>query len=281
MKCVAAIQMVSGLSVDDNLKTAAQLITQAASQGAKLVVLPEYFAVLDSTQLVEVGKKEADANGPIRSFLAQQAQKNKVWIIAGTLPTVISLDGDVNTNNKIYAASFVYDDGGREVARYDKIHLFDVTVDDNQTTYNESKTTCAGERVVTVDTPIGKVGLAVCYDVRFPELFRLLREQGADIFVLPSAFTEVTGKAHWEALIRARAIENFCYVIAAGQGGVHENHRRTFGDSMVVDSWGNVINRLTKGAGVVIADIDLSKQNDIRKKMPVHEHQRLLKDAVK
>jgi nitrilase len=273
--------MVSGLSVTDNLKTASQLITQAVSQGAKLVLLPEYFALLDSTQLVEVGKKEVDANGPIRSFLSKQAKQNKVWIIAGTIPTVVSIDGHLNVDNKIYAACFVYDDEGREVARYDKIHLFDVTVDDNQTTYNESKTTCAGNRVVTVDTPVGKVGLAVCYDVRFPELFRQLRMQGADVFVLPSAFTEVTGKAHWEALIRARAIENFCYVIAAGQGGVHENHRRTFGDSMVVDSWGNVINRLTKGAGVVIADIDLAKQADIRKKMPVHDHQRLLATTLK
>lgn len=281
MQCVAAIQMVSGLSVDVNLKTAAQLITQAVSQGAKLVVLPEYFAMLDSTQLVAVGKKEADANGPIRSFLAQQAKQHRVWIIAGTLPTVTSIEGHLNTDNKIYAASFVYDHNGIEVARYDKIHLFDVTVDDNQTTYHESKATCAGDRVVTVDTPVGKVGLAVCYDVRFPELFRQLRLQGADVFVLPSAFTEVTGKAHWEALIRARAIENFCYVIASGQGGVHENHRRTFGDSMVVDSWGNVINRLTKGAGVVIADIDLEKQADIRKKMPVHEHQRLLATTLK
>jgi nitrilase len=276
MKCVAAIQMVSGLSVEANLTQAAQLIAQAVSQGAKLVVLPEYFAVLDSTQLVAVGKKEIYANGQIRSFLSQQAKKNKVWIVAGTLPTVTSIDDQVNADNKIYAACFVYDDKGTEVARYDKIHLFDVTVDDNQSTYNESKTTQAGDRVVTIDTPVGKVGLAVCYDVRFPELFRQLRAQGADIFVLPSAFTEVTGKAHWEVLIRARAVENFCYVIAAGQGGVHENHRSTFGHSMVVDSWGNVINRLAKGAGVVIADIDLEKQADIRKKMPVHEHQRLL-----
>lgn len=281
MECVAAIQMISGLSVEANLAAAAQLIAQATAQGAKLIVLPEYFAMLDSTQLVAVGKKEADANGPIRSFVAQQAQKHKVWIIAGTLPTVTSFDGQENTDNKIYAASFVYDDNGREVARYDKIHLFDVTVDDNQSTYNESKAACAGERVVTVDTPVGKVGLAVCYDVRFPELFRQLRMQGADLFVLPSAFTEVTGKAHWEALIRARAIENFCYMIAAGQGGVHENHRRTFGDSMIVDSWGNVINRLAKGVGVVIGDIDLAKQTDIRKKMPVHEHQRLLAATLK
>lgn len=280
MNCVAAIQMVSGLSVEANLAQAAQLIAQASKQGAKLIVLPEYFAVLDSAQLIAVGRKESDGNGPIRSFLSAQAKQNKIWIIGGTIPSNTSMDGKISSD-KIYAACFVYDDHGREVARYDKIHLFDVTVDDNQTTYNESKTTQAGERVVTVDTPVGKVGLAVCYDVRFPELFRQLRAKGADLFVLPSAFTDVTGKAHWEVLIRARAIENFCYVIAAGQGGVHENHRRTFGDSMVVDSWGNVINRLTKGEGVVIADIDLEKQNDIRKKMPVYEHQRLLKDALK
>lgn len=280
MSCVAAIQMVSGLSVDANLAQAAQLIAQAAKQGAKLIVLPEYFAVLDSTQLVAVGQKEVDGSGPIRSFLSAQAKQNKVWIIGGTIPTSTSIDGS-KLSDKIYAACFVFDDQGREVARYDKIHLFDVTVDDNQSTYHESKTTQAGERVVTVDTPVGKVGLAVCYDVRFPELFRQLRAQGADIFVLPSAFTDVTGKAHWEVLIRARAVENFCYVIASGQGGVHENHRRTFGDSMVVDSWGNVVNRLTKGEGVVIADIDLDKQKDIRKKMPVHEHQRLLKSTLK
>jgi nitrilase len=278
MNCVAAIQMVSGLSVAANLEQAAQLIAQASKQGAKLVVLPEYFALLDSTQLLEVGKYEADASGPIRSFLSEQSQKNKLWIIGGTIPTVTPPDGSSSSANKIYAACFVYDDHGREVARYDKIHLFDVTVDDNQSTYNESNTTQAGERVVAIDTPVGKVGLAVCYDVRFPELFRQLRAQGAEVFVLPSAFTEVTGKAHWEVLVRARAIENFCYMIAAGQGGVHENHRRTFGDSMIVDSWGNVINRLAKGAGVVVADIELDKQNDIRKKMPVHEHRRLLKN---
>lgn len=271
---VAAIQMISGSSVDANLLAAADLISQAAHQGAQLVVLPEYFAVLDSAQLIAVGRREDSDRGPIRSFLANQARQHQLWIIAGTLPTTQAMDGTIHPD-KIYAACFVYDAHGQEVARYDKIHLFDVTVDDNQSTYHESKTTQAGHHVVTVNTPIGCVGLAVCYDIRFPELFRQLRVQGADVFVLPAAFTEVTGKAHWEVLLRARAIENFCYMIAAGQGGVHENHRCTFGDSMVVDSWGNVINRLPKGAGVVIADIDLEKQNEIRTKMPVHEHRRL------
>jgi nitrilase len=273
--CVAAIQMISGLSVSANMQMAEQLIKQAVQQGAKLIVLPEMFAIFDSAQLTAVGEKEKTAQGPIRSFLSQQALFHGVWIVGGTIPTAQTPDDSLNTHGKIYATCFVYNDKGIEVSRYDKIHLFDVTVDDNQTHYNESSTTQAGNRVVTVDTPMGKLGLAVCYDVRFPEIFRQLREQGAQIFVLPSAFTEVTGKAHWDILVRARAIENFCYMIAPNQGGVHQNHRRTYGHSMVVDSWGNVLNCLKDGIGVVVADIDLDKQQSIRQKMPTHEHRRL------
>ena len=212
---------------------------------------------------------EKDGVGKIQDFLSDQAEKNKVWIVGGTTPVTADVPDKVN------AACLVYDDQGKRVARYDKIHLFDVEIVDSGENYTESETIKPGNEPVVVDSPFGKLGLAVCYDLRFPELFRALLDKGAEIFVVPSAFTAITGRAHWETIVRARAIENLSFVIAAAQGGYHVSGRETYGDSMIVDPWGTVLDRLPSGSGFVIADIDKERLNSIRRNFPAIDHRKL------
>lgn len=274
MVCVAAIQMVSGDNIDTNLEVTQSLVKGATEQGAQLVVLPENFALFSTAKLQQAGIQEIESAGPIRSFLSNLARNNKVWIVAGSVPVAARPDGHL-LENHVRAACFVYDDQGNEVCRYDKIHLFDVDVADSYGSYRESDAIEPGERVQVVETPFGRLGLSICYDLRFPELFRLLSDKGAEIITLPSAFTAVTGMAHWEVLLRARAIENLCYIVGANQGGRHSKSRETFGHSMIVDPWGRVLAQKDKGAGVVLADINMEYLKEIRARMPVAKHQRL------
>ena len=274
MTKIAAVQMASGTNISANLIEVSRQISNAVTAGAKLVVLPESFAIMGLQDSDQVKVAEDEGIGPIQNFLSEQAKKNKIWIIAGTVP--INLESN-NTEyeKKIYAACLVYDEKGEKVSRYDKIHLFDVHLEKSNETYNESETIQAGNKAVVVETPFGKIGLSICFDLRFPELFRQLVLLGAEIIVVPAAFTVSTGKAHWEVLLRARAIENLCYVIASAQGGYHVNGRETYGDSMIVDPWGVVLDRLPQGSGYVIADIDIEDINSIRKKFPVLENRKI------
>jgi nitrilase len=272
---LAALQMVSGHQLQDNLKAAATLLQQAAEAGVKVAVLPENFAVLASDQMLPCGQQEAGNQSVIRAFLAEQAKTLKLWIVGGSLPLALRPDGSVIAD-RVRASCLVFNDQGDEVARYDKIHLFDAQVDDAHGQYRESDTFEAGDQVVTVDTPAGRLGLAVCYDLRFPELFRALRDKGADWVCLPSAFTWKTGNAHWHALIRARAIENQLYVVAAGQGGHNSSQRRTYGHSLICDPWGSVLAEVNEdGPGVATAALDKHWLDQLRQQMPVWSHRRL------
>ena len=269
MSSVAAIQMASGPNVTANLEEAERLIKTAIQQEAELVVLPENFAIMGLSEADKVAIAEVPGEGPIQQFLSQQASKHGIWIVGGTMPIESSSMG------KVYSASLLYNSEGEMIARYDKIHLFDVVLEDGSESYNESETIIPGDDVVVVDTPFGKLGMAVCYDLRFPELFRAMADVGMEICVLPSSFTSITGRAHWESLLRARAIENLCYIIAPDQGGYHKNGRETYGDSMIIDPWGVVLNRLPHGTGVVVSDIDLEKLHKTRKNFPALQHKRL------
>lgn len=269
MSVVAAIQMASGPNVKANLEEAEKLIKTAVQQEAELVVLPENFAIMGMSEVDKVAIAEKAGEGPIQQFLSQQANKHGIWIVGGTVPIEASAAG------KVYSASQLYNDSGEMVARYDKLHLFDVMLEDSNESYNESETIESGNDVVVVDTPFGKLGMAICYDLRFPELFRAMADVGMEICVLPSAFTNLTGRAHWESLLRARAIENLCYMIAPDQGGYHKNGRETYGDSMIVDPWGVVLNRLPHGTGVVVSDVDLEKLRKTRQNFPALKHKRL------
>ncbi|MGA7799815.1 MAG: carbon-nitrogen hydrolase family protein [Gammaproteobacteria bacterium] len=269
MTTVACIQMASGPNVGANLFEAERLIAQAAAQGARLVVLPENFAIMGLHETNKVGVREPQGEGAIQDFLAQQADRHSVWLVGGTVPLVADSD------RKVRAACLLYNDRGERVARYDKMHLFDVHLVDSDEKYNESETIEPGNRVVVVDSPFGRLGLAVCYDLRFPELFRNMLDAGMELVAVPSAFTAITGKAHWETLVRARALENLCHVIAAAQGGYHVNGRETHGDTMIVDPWGTVLDRLPRGSGVVLAKIDRSRLQNIRRNFPSIDHRRL------
>ena len=274
MTKIAAIQMASGTNVSANLNEVSRQIKSAVVAGAKLIVLPENFAIMPLHDADQLKVAEDEGTGPIQDFLSEQAKTNNVWIIAGTIPLKLNSD-NVNYDSKVYAASLVYNEKGECVSRYNKIHLFDVHLEISSETYNESETIEAGNKAVVIDTPFGKVGLAICFDLRFPELFRQLVLQGADIIVLPSAFTAITGKAHWEVLVRARAIENLCYVVASAQGGYHVNGRETHGDSMIVDPWGTVLDHLVHGSGYVIADIDIENIKNIRRNFPVLQNRKI------
>lgn len=268
MTQVAAIQMASGPNVNANLLEATRLIDEAAKGGAKLVVLPENFALMGMTEYDKLQHREADGSGPIQDFLQEQSKKHAVWLVGGTIPLA------AHDAEKVRAACLVFDAEGQRVARYDKVHLFDVSLPDANENYLESGTTEPGDSIVVIDTPFARIGLAICYDLRFPEQFRLMLEKDVQMIVIPSAFTEVTGKAHWEVLVRARAIENLCYVVAAAQGGYHVNGRSTYGNSMVVDPWGNVLAEQAQGAGVITAKIDLKRLENIRRTFPVLEHRK-------
>lgn len=267
MSRVAAIQMASGPNLSANLLEAGRLLAVAAEGGAQLAVLPENFALMGMREQDKVKIRESDGQGAVQEFLAEQARRHGIWLV-GTAPLVAEHEG------KVRMACLVYDDRGRLQARYDKIHLFDVRLTESGEKYTESETLEAGDRIVVVDTPVGRLGLAVCYDLRFPELFRRLTAEGAEVFALPAAFTAITGRAHWEVLVRARAIENLCYMVASAQGGFHANGRETHGDSMIVDPWGVVVDRLPRGSGVVFGDIDLNRVSEIRRSFPALSHRR-------
>ena len=268
MTRMAAVQMASGPGVPANLDAAGRLIAAASAAGAQLVVLPENFALMPLNDAERLAAAEPDGNGPIQDFLARQARRHHVWLVGGTIPLAAAAP------NKVHAACLLFNDRGERVARYDKIHLFDVQLDNGEK-YHESNSFEPGKNVVVAETAHGKLGLAVCYDLRFPELFRRLQEQGAEIFAVPAAFTAHTGKAHWEVLVRARAIENLVYVIAAAQDGRHANGRETHGDSMIVSPWGEVLARRPRGMGHVMADGDRIRLQDMRKNLPSLQHRRL------
>lgn len=277
---VAAIQMVSSSKVEENLDAAGRLIASAASQGAELVLLPEVFAVLEGGPMREYGEREGE--GKIQRFLAAQAREHRIILVGGTIPLVTRpglREGDPGwliEDDRVRPSCLVYDAGGVCVARYDKIHLFDVEVEDRQASYSESRSYEPGDELVTVPTPLGQLGLSVCYDLRFPELYRALFHRGAEIVTVPSAFTYVTGQAHWESLLRARAIENQCYIIAAGQGGRHNDRRETWGHSMVIDPWGRVLAEVKEaGVGIALAEIDPAQITDVRRRMPIASQVRL------
>ena len=259
---IAAIQMASGPYVAANLSEAERLIEVAANQGAKLVALPEYFALMGFKETDKVAAREEEGKGPIQQFLKSMAKKHKIWLVGGSVPLVS------NFPNKVRNSCLVYDDQGEQVARYDKIHLFGLNLGNEQ--YHEEKTIESGDTIKVVDTPFGKIGLSICYDLRFPELYRAMKD--VNIIVVPSAFTDTTGKAHWETLVRARAIENLSYVMAPAQGGYHLSGRETHGNSMIVDPWGVVLDRLPRGSGVVIAAMNPKYQASLRASLPALKH---------
>jgi len=262
---IAAVQLASGPIVKGNLNEAGRLIEMAVAQGAKLVALPEYFAIMGMRDDDKVKAREKPGQGPIQEFLATTARRHGIWLVGGSVPL------DASSTDKVRNSCLVYDDQGKLAARYDKIHLFGFSM--GQERYEEERTLEPGQDVVTVDTPFARLGLSICYDLRFPELYRAMKP--VDIILVPSAFTETTGKAHWETLIRARAIENLAYVLAPAQGGYHVNGRETHGDSMIVDPWGVVLDRLTRGSGVVVAGVNLQHLRNLRESLPALTHRTL------
>ena len=262
---VAAVQMASGPHVEANLIEAGRLIEMAAAQGAKLVALPEYFPILGMNEHDKVKVREEPGSGPIQSFLSATARALGIWLVGGSVPLVASVP------DKVRNSTLVYDDQGKCVARYDKIHLFGFEM--GSESYSEPRTIEPGKDIVVVDTPFARLGLSICYDLRFPELYRAMKD--VDLILVPSAFTETTGKAHWETLIRARAIENLAYVLAPAQGGYHANGRETHGDSMLVDPWGTVIDRLPRGSGIVVGDIEREHIGKLRASLPALAHRTL------
>jgi len=269
---IAVIQMTSGPDVAANLAETRRLVAHAAASGAGLIVLPENFALMGVREEDKLAAAEPAGAGPLQDLLAELATRHHVWIVGGTVP-LASSDSD-----RAHAACLLYDERGECVARYDKMHLFDVMLENGER-YLESRTTIAGDRIVVADTPWGRLGLAVCYDLRFPGMFRAMLDHGAEIIALPAAFTAVTGRAHWEVLLRSRAIENQCFVAAAAQSGMHGNGRETWGGSMIVDPWGSVIERLERGAGAVCAPCDREQLQRIRRSFPVLDHRRELDRA--
>lgn len=273
---LAVIQMVSQDDVLTNLRLARRMLERAAQGGARLVVLPENFAAMGRRDLAAIGRAEALGEGPILPWLKQAARDLSLWIVAGTLP----LPPDEDAEGKPRACSLLIDEDGERAARYDKLHLFDVDVSDNRGRYRESDDFAHGQRIVVADTPVGRLGLTVCYDLRFPELYSALREAGAELISAPSAFTAVTGAAHWQVLIRARAIETQCYVLAAGQGGEHPGPRQTFGHSAIIDPWGVVLAEQEQGEAALLASRDAAEQAAMRQRMPVQQHRRLFSSDV-
>jgi len=266
---VAAIQMTSGHVVEENLAAAALLLREAKDLGADIACLPENFSFIGLKDADKLKVAEADGEGPIQDFLRDTARRLRLWILGGT--TVIKGDSATRVAN----ASLLIDADGKRVARYDKIHLFDVAIPGREERYLESTHVMPGREAVVADTPVGRLGLSVCYDMRFPELYRDLVARGAEWLAMPAAFTVPTGRAHWETLLRARAIENLCFVVAPAQSGTHTSGRETYGDTLIVDYWGQVLSRLAKGSGVITADIDLAKQAETRARFPALDNRKL------
>ena len=266
---VAAIQMNSGADPEQNLELAGKLLSDAARDGCMLAVLPENFALMPERGRDKARYAEQPGTGPIQEFLAGTAAKHGMWIIGGSMPLASP------EPERVYGACIVVDDKGDTKAIYRKIHLFDVDLPDGQESYRESHSMYAGDEPAVVDTPAGRVGLTVCYDVRFPELFRTLVDDGATLFTVPSAFTVVTGAAHWHTLLRARAVENLAYVIAPGQFGTHPDNRETYGHSLIVDPWGRILAEQASGNGAVVADIDPGAPDKLRESFPALANRRL------
>ena len=265
----AAIQMASGPNLDANLLEARRLIRQAAEGGAQLVVLPENFAFMGARCSEMVSIAEPAGEGQIQEFLSEQALTNKVWIVGGTTPLISP------GQTRVRSACLIYDDKGELRGRYDKIHLFDVQLVEVDEEYSESKAIEPGESSLVIDTPFGRLGVAICYDLRFPELFRELTDKGAELIALPAAFTAATGQAHWDTLVRARAIENLCFLVASAQGGFHVSGRETYGHSMIIDPWGTTLANREGGAGVVSAELDFDFLSSTRHNFPSLSHRRL------
>ena len=259
---VAALQMVSTPDRERNLDAAGQLIAEAAASGAKLVLLPEYFCFMGFKDTDKLTVREPHGDGPIQRFLADAARRHGVWVIGGTLPLVAP------EASRVLNTTLVFSPEGEEAARYDKIHLFNF--EKGSESFDEARTIRPGDTVRTFDAPFGRVGLSVCYDLRFPELYRQMGD--CALIVVPSAFTYTTGRAHWETLLRARAVENQCYVLAAAQGGKHENGRRTWGHTMLIDPWGEIIDVRDEGAGVVAGNIERSRIDEVRQSLPAWRH---------
>ena len=264
---IAAVQMVSGTDVERNLETARRLVGEAARGGAALVALPEYFCLMGRNDRDKLALAEAPGDGPIQQMLSDTARAHGIWLIGGTLPI---RSGDPE---RVLNANCVHAPDGTRAARYDKIHLF--KYDNGRERYDEGSAICAGGAPTSVQAGTFRVGLSVCYDLRFPELYRALMHPPCDLLSVPAAFTYPTGRAHWELLLRARAVENQCYVIAAAQGGMHENGRRTFGHSMIVDPWGEVLDMRPEGEGVVLAEADPQRIASVRMQLPALEHRRI------
>ena len=265
---IAAVQMVSTTSVEKNLDTARALLARAAREGAELAILPEYFCIMGRSDRDKLQVAEAPGDGPIQSMLAETARENRLWLVAGTLPLRGGEEGRAKNANLVFSPR------GEAVARYDKIHLF--RYDNGKEQYDEGRTLEAGSAPVAFDAGGVRVGLSVCYDLRFPELYRALMTPPCDLLCVPSAFTHPTGLAHWEVLLRARAIENQCYVAAAAQGGRHENGRRTFGHSVIVDPWGEIVAMLPEGEGIVAGEVRHERIAEVRTQLPALEHRRRL-----
>jgi predicted amidohydrolase len=266
---VAAIQMTSSHIVADNLAAAGELLREAKDLGCDIACLPENFSFIGLRDADKLQVAEPDGDGAVQSFLSETAKKLGMWILGGTI--VLRGDSELRVAN----SSLLIDAAGKRVARYDKIHLFDVTIPGREEQYRESAHVAAGREPVIADTPVGKLGLSVCYDMRFPELYRELVSQGAEWLAMPAAFTVPTGRAHWETLLRARAIENLCYVVAPAQSGTHTSGRETYGDSLIVDYWGQVLSRLAKGTGVITAEIDLAKEAETRARFPALDNRQM------
>lgn len=266
-----AVQMASGPNVSANLLEAERLVADAAQEGSSLVVLPENFAFMGQRCADILDLREPYGSGPLQDFLSQLAKRHGLWVVGGTIPL------EADDIAKVRPACLVYNDRGELVSRYDKIHLFDAKLVETQESYTESHVFEGGDtdQLATIETPLGRLGIAVCYDLRFPELFRRLLDKGLDIIALPSAFTAVTGKAHWEPLVRARAIENLSYVIAAGQGGYHISGRETHGHSMIVDPWGSILGELPRGTGALTRPLDIEYLRSTRHHLPSLDHRRL------
>lgn len=265
MTTVAAIQMVSTPEVGENLATVRRLVAEAAGRGATLVALPEYWPIMGMSDADKVAHAEQPGSGPIQDCMAALAREHGIWLVGGTLPMVSPEAG------KVLNTTLVYDPQGRSMSRYDKIHLFGFNK--GTESYDEARTIVPGETVGVFDAPFGRVGLSVCYDLRFPELYRAMGE--CALIIVPAAFTHTTGRAHWEVLLRARAIENQCYVLAAAQGGMHVNGRRTYGHSMLVDPWGEVKAVLPEGEGVISGELDPGYLAGVRESLPALRHRKM------
>lgn len=262
---VAALQMVSTPAIDENMATITRLITEAANQGARLVLLPEYWPIMGMTETDKIDYAETAGHGPLQDAMAQLAKRNGIWLVGGTIPL------QATTRGKVMNTTLVFNPQGECAARYDKMHLF--CFSKGNESYDEGRTLVPGNQPASVETPFGRIGLSICYDLRFPELYRALGD--CTLLVVPAAFTYTTGQAHWEILLRARAIENQCYVLACGQGGLHSNGRHTWGHSMLIDPWGRIITQLEQGEGIVAGAIDLEYLAEVRASLPALHHRRL------